>query len=52
MLSHRLLPDDEHDTVGAVAMDCHGNLAVATTTGGITAKSAGRMGDSSVVGNE
>lgn len=41
---------DEHDTVGAVAIDCHGNVAVATTTGGITAKMPGRMGDSAIIG--
>lgn len=40
----------EHDTVGAVALDTHGNLATATSTGGITGKMPGRVGDSSVVG--
>jgi beta-aspartyl-peptidase (threonine type) len=40
----------EHDTVGAVAVGCHGNVAVATSTGGITAKLPGRMGDSAIVG--
>ncbi len=38
------------DTVGAVAMDCHGNLAFANTTGGITGKMPGRVGDSPIVG--
>jgi len=40
----------EHGTVGAVALDSHGNLAAATSTGGITNKLAGRVGDSSVIG--
>ena len=39
-----------HDTVGAVAMDIHGNLAAGTSTGGITLKRPGRMGDSPVIG--
>jgi len=39
-----------HDTVGAVAMDSCGNLAAATSTGGITAKMAGRVGDSPLIG--
>jgi len=37
-------------TVGAVALDQHGNLAVATSTGGITNKKFGRVGDSPVIG--
>jgi beta-aspartyl-peptidase (threonine type) len=37
-------------TVGAVALDCHGNLAAATTTGGMTNKLPGRVGDTPVVG--
>jgi beta-aspartyl-peptidase (threonine type) len=40
----------EHGTVGAVALDSQGNLAAATSTGGITNKLAGRVGDSSVIG--
>jgi beta-aspartyl-peptidase (threonine type) len=39
-----------HGTVGAVARDRHGNLAAATSTGGITAKPAGRVGDTPVFG--
>lgn len=39
-----------HGTVGAVARDQHGNLAAATSTGGMTAKSPGRVGDSPVIG--
>ncbi|HAA21011.1 MAG TPA: beta-aspartyl-peptidase [Cytophagales bacterium] len=37
-------------TVGAVALDLQGNLAAATSTGGLTNKQYGRIGDSSVVG--
>ena len=39
-----------HGTVGAVARDRQGNLAAATSTGGITAKLPGRVGDSPVFG--
>lgn len=38
------------DTVGAVAMDAGGNVAAATSTGGITCKMPGRVGDSPIVG--
>jgi beta-aspartyl-peptidase (threonine type) len=37
-------------TVGAVARDAHGNLAAATSTGGMTAKRWGRVGDSPIIG--
>src|SRR5690606_6801972 len=37
-------------TVGAVALDRHGNLAAATSTGGMTNKWPGRVGDSPVIG--
>jgi beta-aspartyl-peptidase (threonine type) len=39
-----------HDTVGAVAVDGHGNLAAATSTGGTLNKTPGRVGDSSLIG--
>jgi len=39
-----------HGTVGAVALDRHGNLAAATSTGGYTGKLPGRIGDSPIVG--
>ncbi len=39
-----------HDTVGAVALDCHGNIAAATSTGGTLNKAPGRLGDSSLIG--
>jgi len=38
-------------TVGAVALDQHGNLAAATSTGGMTNKSFGRVGDSPLIGS-
>jgi len=41
---------DKHGTVGAVAIDAEGNLAAATTTGGMTAKTHGRVGDSPLIG--
>ncbi len=37
-------------TVGAVARDSHGNLAAATSTGGMTNKRWGRIGDSPIIG--
>ncbi len=37
-------------TVGCVALDTHGNLAAATSTGGLTGKLAGRIGDSPING--
>jgi beta-aspartyl-peptidase (threonine type) len=40
----------DHDTVGAVALDSHGNLAAATSTGGTLNKTPGRVGDSSLIG--
>jgi len=39
-----------HDTVGAVALDRHGNLAAGTSTGGTLNKAPGRVGDSSLIG--
>jgi L-asparaginase / beta-aspartyl-peptidase len=41
---------DSHDTVGAVALDRHGNLAAGTSTGGTLNKAPGRVGDSSLIG--
>lgn len=37
-------------TVGAVALDAHGNLAAATSTGGMTNKRSGRVGDTPLIG--
>ncbi|MBI1291699.1 beta-aspartyl-peptidase [bacterium] len=40
----------ERGTVGAVAVDCDGNIAAATSTGGLTNKLPGRVGDSPLAG--
>jgi beta-aspartyl-peptidase (threonine type) len=39
-----------YGTVGAVALDADGNLAAGTSTGGISGKRAGRVGDSPIIG--
>ncbi|MCO4862311.1 isoaspartyl peptidase/L-asparaginase [Cupriavidus sp. WGlv3] len=43
-------PDNKFGTVGAVACDGSGNLAAATSTGGVTNKQVGRVGDTPVIG--
>ena len=43
-------PARRHGTVGAVARDVRGTLAAATSTGGMTAKAPGRVGDTPVIG--
>lgn len=43
-------PARRHGTVGAVARDRYGNIAAATSTGGMTAKAPGRMGDTPLIG--
>ena len=45
-----LMKDKKFGTVGAVACDSFGNLAAATSTGGMTNKRYGRIGDSPVIG--
>lgn len=45
-----LAEDEKFGTVGAVALDMAGNLAAATSTGGLTNKRFGRVGDSPIVG--
>lgn len=42
--------DEKFGTVGAVALDKSGNLAAATSTGGMTNKRWGRVGDSPIIG--
>ncbi|MET3377739.1 isoaspartyl peptidase/L-asparaginase family protein [Variovorax paradoxus] len=42
--------DKKFGTVGAVALDMHGHLAAATSTGGMTNKRVGRVGDSPLIG--
>ncbi|MGO4329986.1 isoaspartyl peptidase/L-asparaginase family protein [Cupriavidus sp. 2TAF22] len=43
-------PDNKFGTVGAVACDAQGRLAAATSTGGVTNKQVGRVGDTPIVG--
>jgi len=41
---------EKYGTVGAVALDQHGNLAAATSTGGMSNKKWGRIGDAPIIG--
>lgn len=43
--------DEKYGTVGAVALDKNGNLAAGTSTGGMTNKKFGRIGDSPLIGS-
>jgi L-asparaginase / beta-aspartyl-peptidase len=45
-----LMKDKKFGTVGAVACDANGNIAAATSTGGMTNKRFGRIGDSPMIG--
>lgn len=45
-----MMRDKKFGTVGAVACDSHGHLAAATSTGGMTNKKYGRIGDSPLIG--
>lgn len=54
-LDHNIIPGDTYKdkkpgTVGAVACDQQGNIAAATSTGGMTNKKYGRIGDTPVIG--
>lgn len=50
-LDHNVsLTDKKFGTVGAAALDKHGNIAAATSTGGMTNKQFGRVGDSPIIG--
>ncbi len=49
-LDHSVKKDSKFGTVGAVACDQHGNIAAATSTGGMTNKKWGRVGDSPMIG--
>lgn len=49
-LDHSLKKDSKFGTVGAVACDKEGNIAAATSTGGMTNKRWGRVGDSPMIG--
>ena len=44
------LKDSKYGTVGAVALDKNGNIAAGTSTGGMTNKKYGRVGDSPIIG--
>lgn len=46
----RALEREEHGTVGCVALDKQGNLCAGTSTGGMTNKKYGRIGDSPIIG--
>ena len=50
-LDHSAKKDSKFGTVGAVACDTFGNLAAATSTGGMTNKKWGRIGDSPIIGS-
>lgn len=49
-LDHSTLDEKKFGTVGAVALDIEGNIAAATSTGGMTNKKFGRVGDSPMIG--
>ena len=48
--NNSIKPDNYFGTVGAVALDSDGNLAAGTSTGGLTNKMYGRVGDSPIIG--
>ncbi|ALJ00442.1 isoaspartyl peptidase/L-asparaginase family protein [Rufibacter tibetensis] len=50
MLDHSETKDKKFGTVGAVAVDGQGNLAAATSTGGMTNKNFNRIGDTPIIG--
>ena len=49
-LDHSVKKDSKFGTVGAVACDLNGHIAAATSTGGMTNKKFGRVGDSPMIG--
>ncbi|PIK40715.1 putative isoaspartyl peptidase/L-asparaginase-like [Apostichopus japonicus] len=51
LFNNKIKGEQGHDTVGAVAIDRQGNMACATSTGGITGKRVGRVGDSPLIGS-
>ena len=50
MVTKELIDDHKYGTVGAVAIDKSGNIAAATSTGGMTNKKYGRVGDVPLIG--
>jgi L-asparaginase / beta-aspartyl-peptidase len=49
-LDHSVSGDRKFSTVGAVALDAEGNICAATSTGGMTNKKYGRVGDTPIIG--
>lgn len=49
-LDHSAAGDRKFSTVGAVALDKYGNISAATSTGGMTNKKFGRVGDTPMIG--
>ena len=43
-------PSDSLETVGAVVLDIHGDLAAASSTGGLVGKMKGSVGDTAIIG--
>ncbi|MBL4593586.1 MAG: isoaspartyl peptidase/L-asparaginase [Flavobacteriales bacterium] len=50
LIDPETLKDSKFGTVGAVALDKNGNITAATSTGGMTNKKYGRVGDSPIIG--
>lgn len=50
LLDHTEDKEKKFGTVGAVALDVHGNIAAGTSTGGMTNKQHGRVGDTPMIG--
>jgi beta-aspartyl-peptidase (threonine type) len=48
--SNLVYDEGKHGTVGVVALDMQGNIAAGTSTGGLTAKRWGRVGDTPIIG--
>ena len=51
ILDHTVDKEKKFGTVGCVAIDAHGNLAAGTSTGGMTNKKHGRVGDTPLIGS-
>lgn len=50
LIENELIDDHKHGTVGAVAIDKNGDIAAGTSTGGMTNKKYGRIGDVPIIG--
>lgn len=50
VMDHDKATDEKFGTIGVVALDRYGDLAAATSTGGLTNKQFGRVGDSPLIG--